>query len=263
MTIKEALNQRILILDGAMGTCIQKFGLTEADFRGDEFKNHPVMLKGNNDILNLTAPQVIAEVHQMYVDAGADIIETNSFSSNKISQHEYQCEHLARRMNTAAAQNARRVADACTSRKVWVAGSMGPTSKTLSLSPDINHPEYRATDFDTMADAYTEQVEGLIDGGVDLFLIETCFDALNTKAALYAIQNVQERRGTDVPVMISATLNDRSGRTLTGQSIEAFFVSISHYPVLSFGLNCSFGAFTSITLSMLPIPSIESNGSGS
>ena len=242
MTIKEALNQRILILDGAMGTCIQKFGLTEADFRGDEFKNHPVMLKGNNDILNLTAPQVIAEVHQMYVDAGADIIETNSFSSNKISQHEYQCEHLARRMNTAAAQNARRVADACTSRKVWVAGSMGPTSKTLSLSPDINHPEYRATDFDTMADAYTEQVEGLIDGGVDLFLIETCFDALNTKAALYAIQNVQERRSTDVPVMISATLNDRSGRTLTGQSIEAFYVSISHYPVLSFGLNCSFGA---------------------
>ena len=242
MTIREALNQRILILDGAMGTCIQKFGLTEADFRGDEFKNHPVMLKGNNDILNLTAPQVIAEVHQMYVDAGADIIETNSFSSNKISQHEYHCEHLARRMNTAAAQNARRVADACTSRKVWVAGSMGPTSKTLSLSPDINHPEYRATDFDTMADAYTEQVEGLIDGGVDLFLIETCFDALNTKAALYAIQNVQERRGTDVPVMISATLNDRSGRTLTGQSIEAFFVSISHYPVLSFGLNCSFGA---------------------
>ena len=242
MTIKEALNQRILILDGAMGTCIQKFGLTEADFRGDEFKNHPVMLKGNNDILNLTAPQVIAEVHQMYVDAGADIIETNSFSSNKISQHEYHCEHLARRMNTAAAQNARRVADACTSRKVWVAGSMGPTSKTLSLSPDINHPEYRATDFDTMADAYTEQVEGLIDGGVDVLLIETCFDALNTKAALYAIQNVQERRGTDIPVMISATLNDRSGRTLTGQSIEAFFVSISHYPVLSFGLNCSFGA---------------------
>ena len=156
MTIKQALAERILILDGAMGTCIQKFGLTEADFRGSEFANHPVMLKGNNDILNLTAPQVIAEVHQMYVDAGADIIETNTFSSNKISQHEYQCEHLARRLNVAAAQNARRVADGCKSRKVWVAGSMGPTSKTLSLSPDINHPEFRATDFDTMAEAYTE-----------------------------------------------------------------------------------------------------------
>lgn len=241
-TLQQALKQRILILDGAMGTCIQKFGLTEKDFRGDEFQNHPVMLKGNNDILNITQPQVIAEVHQYYVDAGADIIETNTFSSNKISQQEYQCGHLVRRMNTASAQNARRVADACTSRKIWVAGSIGPTSKTLSLSPDINHPEYRATDFDTMAEAYTEQVEALIEGGIDVFLIETCFDALNTKATLYAIQNVQERLGTNLPVMVSATLNDRSGRTLTGQSIEAFFVSIQHYPVISFGLNCSFGA---------------------
>lgn len=242
MTIQDSLKQRILILDGAMGTCIQKFGLTENDFRGAEFKDHPVMLKGNNDILNLTAPQVIAEVHQYYVDAGADIIETNTFSSNKISQHEYQCEHLVRRMNIASAQNARRVADRCTDRKVWVAGSIGPTSKTLSLSPDINHPEYRATDFDTMADAYTEQVEALIEGGIDVFLIETCFDALNTKSTLYAIQKVQERLGTNLPVMVSATLNDRSGRTLTGQSIEAFFISIQHYPVISFGLNCSFGA---------------------
>ncbi len=242
MTIKEALNERILILDGAMGTCIQKFGLTEKDFRGKEFQNHPVMLKGNNDILNLTAPQVIAEVHKMYVDAGVDIIETNTFSSNKISQTEYHCEHLVTRLNKAAAENARRVADACTDRKIWVAGSIGPTSKTLSLTPDVNHPEYRATDFDTMASAYYEQVSALIDGGVDLLLIETCFDSLNTKSTLYAIQKINEERGTQIPVMISATLNDRSGRTLTGQSIEAFYVSIQHYPVISFGLNCSFGA---------------------
>jgi len=242
MTITEVLNERILILDGAMGTCIQKFGLTEKDFRGEEFQNHPVMLKGNNDILNLTAPQVIAEVHKMYVDAGVDIIETNTFSSNKISQTEYHCEHLVTRLNKAAAENARRVADACTDRKIWVAGSIGPTSKTLSLTPDVNHPEYRATDFDTMASAYYEQVSALIDGGVDLLLIETCFDSLNTKSTLYAIQKINEERGIQIPVMISATLNDRSGRTLTGQAIEAFYVSIQHYPVISFGLNCSFGA---------------------
>jgi len=242
MAIREALNQRILILDGAMGTCIQKFGLTEKDFRGTEFQDHPVMLKGNNDILNLTAPQVIAEVHKMYVDAGADIIETNTFSSNKISQTEYHCGHLVQRLNFAAAQNARRVADACNERKIWVAGSIGPTSKTLSLTPDVNHPEYRASDFDTMAEAYYEQVTALVDGGVDLLLIETCFDSLNTKATLYAIQQINELRGIQIPVMISATLNDRSGRTLTGQAIEAFYVSIQHYPVLSFGLNCSFGA---------------------
>ena len=242
MSIEQVLKQRIVILDGAMGSCIQKFGLTESDFRGNEFTNHPVMLKGNNDILNLTAPQVITEVHQYYVDAGVDIIETNTFSSNKISQHEYQCEHLVKRLNIAAAQNARKVADACTKRKIWVAGSMGPTSKTLSLSPDINHPEFRPTDFDTMAEAYAEQVEGLIEGGVDILLIETCFDALNAKAALYAVQKVQEQLATNIPVMVSATLNDRSGRTLTGQSIEAFYISIQHYPILSFGLNCSFGA---------------------
>lgn len=247
-TIEKQIKQRILILDGAMGTAIQKYGLTETDFRGSEFASHPVNLKGNNDILSLTRPEVIREIHRAYIEAGADIIETNTFNSNAISQEEYRCEHLVYRLNYEGARLAREEADglhafqACQPKQVYVAGSIGPTSKTLSLSPDVNRPEYRPVDFDTLVNTYAEQVRGLIDGGADLLLVETVFDGLNAKAALYAIGQVQEEKGTQLPVMLSATINDKSGRTLTGQSLEALYTAVSHYPLFSFGLNCSFGA---------------------
>lgn len=248
--IQKDISQRILILDGAMGTAIQKHGLTEADFRGTEFANHPVNLKGNNDMLSLTRPEIIRAIHRAYIESGADIIETNTFNSNAISQEEYRCEHLVYRLNRESARIAREEAgrtDASGTydypkRKIYVAGSIGPTSKTLSLSPDVNRPEFRPVDFDTMADTYAEQVKGLIDGGVDVFLVETVFDGLNAKAALYAIQKIQQEKGSTIPVMLSATINDKSGRTLTGQNLEALYIAVSHYPLLSFGLNCSFGA---------------------
>ena len=225
MTIEEQLKQRILILDGAMGTKIQAQGIT-----------------GNNDALNLTAPELIADIHRQYIAAGADIITSNTFSSNRISQHEYNLEAQAAEMALAGAQIARRVADEQRDRKVWVAGSMGPTPKSLSLAADMEQPESRAVAFDEMAAAYREQAEALLQGGADVLLLETCYDALNAKAALYAIQQLNEQRSEPVAVMVSATINDRSGRTLTGQTLEAFFVSIAHYPrLLSFGLNCSFG----------------------
>ncbi len=244
-SIHEIIRQRILILDGAIGTVIQQYALSDKDFRGDEFREHPVPLKGNNDLLNLSRPDVIREIHRAYIQAGADIIETNTFNSNAVSQEEYRTAHLVYRLNQAGARLAREEADrawAEAGRTVYVAGSMGPTSRTLSLSPDVNHPEYRPVDFDTLAATYAEQVRGLIDGGVDLLLVETVFDALNAKAALYAIAQAQAERQTALPVMLSATVNDRSGRTLTGQSLEALYVSVSHYPLFSFGLNCSFGA---------------------
>ncbi len=243
--IAESLKERILILDGAMGTAIQALNLSEADFRGSEFENWRTPLKGDNDILNLTAPHHIEQIHRSYIEAGADIISTNTFNSNAISQSDYGCEDYVERICMEGAKIARRAADGYGAkeggRRIWVAGSMGPTSKTLSLSPDINHPEERSVDFDTMAAAYATQARGLIKGGVDLLLVETCFDALNTKAALYAIDEVEREMGRDIPVMVSATINDKSGRTLTGQSLEAFYTSISHFPILSFGLNCSFG----------------------
>ena len=239
--IQDEIKKRILILDGAMGTAIQHYGLTEADFRGSEFISHPVNLKGNNDILNLTCPEVIRQIHRSYIEAGADIIETNTFNSNAISQAEYRGEKLVYRLNYAGAKLAVTEARAA-SHQVYVAGSMGPTSKTLSLSPDVNRPEFRPVDFDTLVSTYAEQVSGLIDGGVDLLLVETVFDGLNAKAALYAITQVQEEKRTSLPVMLSATINDRSGRTLTGQSLEALYTTVSHYPLFSFGLNCSFGA---------------------
>ena len=239
--IQDEIKKRILILDGAMGTAIQQYGLTEADFRGSEFISHPVNLKGNNDILNLTCPEVIRQIHRSYIEAGADIIETNTFNSNAISQAEYRGEKLVYRLNYAGAKLAVTEARAA-SHQVYVAGSMGPTSKTLSLSPDVNRPEFRPVDFDTLVSTYAEQVSGLIDGGVDLLLVETVFDGLNAKAALYAITQVQEEKRTSLPVMLSATINDRSGRTLTGQSLEALYTTVSHYPLFSFGLNCSFGA---------------------
>lgn len=239
--LRKLLKEKILILDGATGTAIQKFGLTEKDFRGQRFVTHPVNLKGNNDILNLTKPEVIQSIHRSYIEAGADIIETNTFNSNAISQEEYHCSELVYTLNYEGARLAKQTASLA-NRPVFVAGSIGPTSKTLSLSPDVNHPEFRPVDFDTLTAAYTTQINGLIDGGADLLLIETVFDGLNAKAALYAIDRVQQEKGTAIPVMVSATVNDKSGRTLTGQSLEALYTALAHYPLLSFGLNCSFGA---------------------
>lgn len=239
--LKNLLEERILILDGAMGTAIQQYQLEEKDFRGEEFVNHPVNLKGNNDILSLTRPDIISRIHQSYIDAGADIIETNTFNSNAVSQADYQCSADVYRLNYVGARLAREVADKA-GRPVYVAGSIGPTSKTLSLSPDVNQPAFRAIDFDTLAATYAQQISGLIDGGVDILLVETVFDGLNAKAALYAIDKIQTEKATRLPVMISATINDKSGHTLTGQSLEALYTALAHYPLFSFGLNCSFGA---------------------
>ena len=242
MKIEALLKEKILILDGAMGTKIQSFGLTPEHYQRGQFAQWPVSLTGNNDILSLTAPEVIKEIHRLYVEAGADIIATNTFSSNRISQHEYGCEEVAYQMAKEGARIAREVADSYTERPVFVAGSMGPTARSLSLASNMNEPGYRPTSFDEMAAVYHEQAKGLMDGGADVLLVETCFDALNTKAALYAIQQLNEETGSEIPVMVSATINDRSGRTLTGQTLEAFFISVCHYPhLLSFGLNCSFG----------------------
>ena len=227
--IMEMMRKKILILDGAMGTCIQGYDLTPDDFLGG---------KGNNDILNLTREDVIASIHKAYIEAGADIIETNTFSGNEISQKDYGMEGKVREINLKGAQIARKVADEA-QRKVLVAGSMGPTVKSLSLSPDVNQPQHRDVTFQQMAQAYKEQAQALMDGGVDLFLVETVYDALNAKAALYAIREVA---GEDFPVMVSATVNDRSGRILGGHQLDALYVALSHYPVISFGLNCSFGA---------------------
>lgn len=236
------LQNRIYILDGATGTALQQFRLTETDFRGEEFAQHPIPLKGNNDVLNITRPDVIRQVHQNYIDAGADIIETNTFNANAISQTEYGCTEWVERFNLEGARLAKEVASACKERQIYVAGSIGPTDKSLTLAPDPDQPTYRIVNFDTLANAYASQVAALIEGGVDLLLVETIYDGLNAKAALYAIAKVQEEKGTNLPVMLSATVNDKSGRTLTGQSLEALFTSLSHYPILSFGLNCSFGA---------------------
>ncbi len=239
MDIKASLRQRILILDGAMGTKIQASGLTAESYHLGHFKEWSVSLVGNNDVLCLTAPEVIRKIHEQYIEAGADIITTNTFSANRISQKEYGCENQAREMALSGARIAREAADG---KNVFVAGSMGPTSKSLSLASDMNDPGSRNITFDEMAAAYEEQAEALIDGGVDLLLLETCFDALNAKAAIYAIERINERKEIEIPLMVSATINDRSGRTLTGQTLEAFYISISHYPnLLSFGLNCSFG----------------------
>ena len=248
MKIEAVLQERILILDGAMGTKIQSLGLTAESYHQGQFAGWPVSLVGNNDVLCLTAPEVIRTIHEQYIEAGADIITTNTFSANRISQKEYGCEEQAREMALAGAHIARQAADAFRHQtsdirhQIFVAGSMGPTSKSLSLASDMNDPGSRSIAFEEMAAAYEEQAEALIEGGVDLLLLETCFDALNAKAAIYAIEHINERRGTVMPLMVSATINDRSGRTLTGQTLEAFHISISHYQkLLSFGLNCSFG----------------------
>lgn len=244
--IRKILEDRILVLDGAMGTMIQRYKLEEPDFRGDRFIHHDHPLQGNNDLLSITRPDVIKEIHAEYFKAGADIVETNTFSGTSISQVDYQLEELAYELNFQSAKIAREVADEFTEKEPnkprFVAGSIGPTNKTASLSPDVNNPGYRAVSFDDLFEAYAEQVRGLIDGSSDLILIETIFDTLNAKAALAATQEVQEEKGTDLPVMISGTITDASGRTLSGQTTEAFLISLSHQPLLSIGLNCALGA---------------------
>ena len=245
--IKELLNERILIIDGAMGTMIQRHKLQEADYRGDRFKNWHTDVKGNNDLLSITQPQIITGIHKQYLEAGADIIETNTFSSTSIAQADYDMQSLAYELNVASAKCARAAADEYTAKDPakprFVAGAIGPLNKTLSLSPDVNNPGFRAVTFDEVANAYLEQVKGLVDGGVDILLIETIFDTLNAKAAIYAIKKYfRENKRKELPVMISGTITDASGRTLSGQTLEAFYISVMHANPLSIGLNCALGA---------------------
>src|SRR6266545_381357 len=239
--LRQLLTERILILDGAMGTMIQRYRLTEADFRGTRFANHPRDLKGDSDVLVLTRPDVISAIHQAYLAAGADIIETNTFGGTRIAQADYALEDAVYDINVEGARLARAAADewhAKTPDKPrLVAGSMGPTNRTLSISPDVNNPAYRAATFDEMRAAFEEQVRGLIDGGSDILLLETIFDTLVAKAAIVAIENVFEEHGVRLPLMISVTITDRSGRTLSGQTIDAFWVSIAHARPLSVGVN--------------------------
>jgi len=245
--IRDILKERILIIDGAMGTMIQRYKLQEADYRGERFKNWHKDVKGNNDLLSITHPDIIIEIHKQYLDAGADIIETNTFSSTTIAQADYEMEALAYEMNVASAKCARVAADEYTaqnpSKPRFVAGAIGPLNKTLSLSPDVNNPGYRAVTFDEVVSAYEEQVKGLVEGGVDLLLIETIFDTLNAKAAIFAIKEFFRKNPiSELPIMISGTITDASGRTLSGQTLEAFYISVVHANPLSIGLNCALGA---------------------
>jgi 5-methyltetrahydrofolate--homocysteine methyltransferase len=246
MKIEDILKERILILDGAMGTMIQRHTLEEADFRGEKFKNHAFPLKGNNDLLSITRPDIIREIHRQYLEAGADIIETNTFSGTTIAQADYHLEDQVYEINYQSAKIAREVADEFTKKEPhkprFVAGAMGPTNKTASLSPEVNNPGFRAVTFDQLVVAFKEQAGALMDGGVDLLLLETIIDTLNAKAALFAIQELFEEKGRQIPVMVSGTITDASGRTLSGQTTEAFLISVSHVPLLSIGLNCALGA---------------------
>ncbi len=239
--LQKLAQQRILLLDGAMGTMIQRYQLDEAAFRGDRFQDHPVSLKGNNDLLCLTQPDIIAEIHHAYLAAGADIIETNTFNANAISQADYRTEGLAYEINRAAAAIARQVADEWSARTPdkprFVAGALGPTNRTASLSPDVSDPSARNVTFDQLKEAYQEQARGLLDGGVDLLLVETIYDTLNAKAAIYAIDELCAQRGIQVPIMLSGTITDASGRTLSGQTTEAFWYSVMHARPFSVGLN--------------------------
>lgn len=245
-TFNEELKKRILVLDGAMGTMIQQYKLEEEDFRKGWFENHPSPLKGNNDLLSLTRPDVIKAIHAKYYEAGADIVETNTFSGTWIAQADYGLESAVYDINYQSAKIAREVADEFTKKEPnkprFVAGSMGPTNRTASLSPDVNDPGFRAISFDELVDAYTEQVKALIEGGVDILLVETVFDTLNAKAALFAIEKVYEEMKVKLPIMLSGTITDASGRTLSGQTTEAFMISTEHAPITSIGLNCALGA---------------------
>lgn len=241
-TIQDCLNERILIIDGAMGTMIQRHKLAEADYRGERFKNWHSDVRGNNDLLNITQPQIITGIHKEYLEAGADIIETNTFSSTSIAMADYDMQSLAYELNVAAAQCARDAIQQ-SGKQAWVAGAIGPLNKTLSLSPDVNNPGFRAVTFDEVVNAYYEQVKGLVEGGVDLLLIETIFDTLNAKAAIFAIKKYfRDTRQEPLPIMISGTITDASGRTLSGQTLEAFYTSVMHAKPLSIGLNCALGA---------------------
>lgn len=247
MNLKDLLNKRILILDGAMGTMIQRYKLEEKDFRDESLANHAKPLKGNNDLLSFTRPDVIKAIHAQYFDAGADIIETNTFSGTTIAQADYELgADVVWKINYESAKIAREVADEYTAKNPdkprFVAGAMGPTNRTASLSPDVNDPGYRGVTFDELVAAYKEQVRGLVAGGVDIILVETIFDTLNAKAALYAIDEYMEETGKTYPVMVSGTITDASGRTLSGQTTEAFLISMQHAPLLSIGLNCALGA---------------------
>ncbi|MBS1497508.1 MAG: homocysteine S-methyltransferase family protein [Bacteroidetes bacterium] len=245
--IKDELKKRILIIDGAMGTMVQTYKLEEADYRGQQFKDWHTDVKGNNDLLSITQPQIIQAIHEEYLNAGADIIETNTFSSTSIAQADYDMQSLAYELNVASAKCARAAADKFTqanpAKPRFVAGAIGPLNKTLSLSPDVNNPGFRAVTFDEVAAAYSEQIKGLCDGGVDVLLIETIFDTLNAKAAIYAAKNYFRKNNIpELPIMISGTITDASGRTLSGQTLEAFYISVMHANPLSIGLNCALGA---------------------
>ncbi|MCY7422771.1 MAG: homocysteine S-methyltransferase family protein [Chitinophagaceae bacterium] len=264
MNIRQDLEQRILIIDGAMGTMIQRHKLEETDYRGDRFRDWHTDVKGNNDLLSITQPDIIVDIHKQYLAAGADIIETNTFSSTSIAQADYDMQSLAYELNVASAKCARKAINEYQQQQAatnnafssspfgggregagnkYVAGAIGPLNKTLSLSPDVNNPGYRAVTFDEVADAYTEQIKGLVDGGVDLLLIETIFDTLNAKAAIYAIKKFfRDNKIAELPIMISGTITDASGRTLSGQTLEAFYTSVRHAKPLSIGLNCALGA---------------------
>ena len=244
--IEELLSQKILILDGAMGTMLQEYKFSEEDFRGKRFVNWPVSLQGNNDLLSITQPEAIATIHRKYFDAGADIVETNTFSGTTIAMADYQMEELVYELNYESARIAKKVASEVTAENPekprFVAGAMGPTNKTASMSPDVNDPGYRAVSFDELRIAYKQQAKALIEGGVDVLLVETVFDTLNAKAALFAIDELKEEMKVDIPIMISGTITDASGRTLSGQTAEAFLISVSHIPLLSIGFNCALGA---------------------
>jgi 5-methyltetrahydrofolate--homocysteine methyltransferase len=239
--IEDLLKERVLVLDGATGTMIQKLRLDEEDFRGKEFKDHSCSIKGNNDCLNISQPESIKAIHREYISAGADIVKTNTFSSNRISMADYDMEEFSYQM---AYEGAKIAKDVCNEfeRELFVAGSIGPSNRSASMSPDMERPEYRNTSFDEIVEVYSEQITGLLEGGADILLLETFFDTLNAKAVLYACEKVFEKRGEKTPVLLSATITDLAGRTLSGQNIEAFLISIEHSPIISVGLNCSFGA---------------------
>ena len=244
--LSDILSQRIMVIDGAMGTMIQKYGLSEEAYRGERFKDYHRSVKGNNDLLQITQPEIIKAIHSEFLEAGADIIETNTFSSNSVSMADYGMENLVYELNISSAKIAREVADEFTAKNPdkprFVAGAMGPTNRTASLSPDVNNPGYRAITFEELVEAYGEQAKALIDGGVDMILIETVFDTLNCKAALFAVNTIFDERNIDLPIMVSGTITDASGRTLSGQTPSAFYISISHAGLFSVGLNCALGA---------------------
>ncbi|AVR45492.1 5-methyltetrahydrofolate--homocysteine methyltransferase [Christiangramia fulva] len=244
--IEDVLSQKILILDGAMGTMLQEYKFSEEDFRGKRFADWPVSLKGNNDLLSITQPNAIADIHRKYFEAGADIVETNTFSGTRIAMADYKMEDLVYELNYESAKIAKKVAEEVTAENPekprFVAGAMGPTNKTASMSPDVNDPGYRAISFEELYENYKEQAKALIDGGVDVLLVETVFDTLNAKAALFAIDELKEELNLDIPIMVSGTITDASGRTLSGQTAEAFLISVSHIPLMSIGFNCALGA---------------------